>query len=222
MNLFKRLSGYLCLLSAVFLTACGDKSKESKEQINIYVTPFYDSTPLQINIGKYSDELKSDSPRKMLELADEIKECIDEVNAITLYVLAIRLYNLGEKDASVYWFYNAQFRGRILLNMAKGLSPTGAPAALDAFQSLSGTWINGYAFGDPDKTLSILEQVIKDVRHMGYIQNAYPGYTFRPESEQQEIVDEQIEGLRKFMKYMDENREEILRQRIENGIKGKY
>ena len=217
----KNLPVYTCLFLIVLLAGCNAK-EGSKEQINIYVSPFYDSTPLQINVGEYSNRLKSDSPVKMLRLADELKEKIDEVNALTLYVLSIRLYNLGEKDESVYWFYTAQFRARVMLDMAVGLDPTGAPAALGAFQDLTGRWINGYAFGDPDKAFSILEQVIKDVQHMKYIKKAYPGYDFRPESEQAEVVSEQIKGLRKMIEYMSENKEDILRQRKENGIEGKY
>ena len=218
----RRISpNYVCIILAMLLTGCNFKDG-SKEQINIYVTPFYDSTPLQINVGEYSKRLKSNSSAKMLKLADELKEKIDEVDALTLYVLSIRLYNLGKKDESFYWFYTAQFRARVMLSMARGLDPTGAPAAFDAFQTLAGRWINGYAFGDPDKALSILEHVIEDVKHMGYIKNVYPMYDFKPESEQPEVVEEQINGLKNLIKYMSENKEDILQQRKENGIEGKY
>ena len=215
-----KVLNYLGLALIGLFAACSSKS--SKEKIDIYVTPFYNSTPLQINIGKYSERLMSESPKQMLKLADEIKGCIDEVDAATLYVLAIRLYNLGKKDDAVYWFYNAQFRKRIFLHMAIGLSPSGAPAALDAFQKLSGQWINGYAFGHPDKLIAVLEQIIIDVQHMRYIEKAYPDYDFKPESEQVKEVGLQIEGLREMIKYIDENRDEIKQKRKENGVEGKY
>lgn len=208
----------LPLFLSVLLGGCSKRQK-----IDIYVTPFYNSSPLQINIGEYSRQLKTNSPRKMLRLAEEIRQRVDEVNAMTLFVLAIRLYDVGEKDAAVYWFYNAQFRKRVFLEMAIGLDPTGAPAALGAFQELSGRWINGYAFGNPDKLVATLNKVCGDVEHMGYVANAYPGYDFRPASEQQAIVDAQLKGLREsLINHIIENKEDILRQRKENGIEGKY
>ena len=217
----RTVPSFICILSAMLLTGCGAK-EGSKEQINIYVTPFYDSTPLQISVGEYSSRLMSDSPRKMLKLADELKEKIDKVDATTLYVLSIRLYNLGEKDESVYWFYIAQFRAKVLMRMVPSLDPTGWPATFGAFRSLAGTWINGYAFGDPDKMFSTLEQVINDVKNMAYIGNVYAGSGLEPESRQQEIVEEEIEGVRSLIKYLTDNKEDILHQRKENGIEGKY
>lgn len=209
----------LCLSLAGLLTACGGGGNN---KIDIYVTPLYNSTPLQISVGKYSEKLMSESPRKMLQLADEIKSNIDEVDAVTLYVLSIRLYNLGKKDEAVYWFYTAQFRARILFSMAIGLSPSGAPAALGSFRELAGKWINGYAFGYPDKLIATLEQVIADVKDMQYIAKAYSSYNFKPESAQQAIVDEQIKGLREMIQYIADNKDDILRQRKENGVEGKY
>jgi len=216
-NKFKK---YLYLLILGMLTACGGSN--DRQRIDIYVEPLYNSNPLRINVGKYSTRLKSGSSGKMLRLSAEIKNCVDSVDAATLFVLAIRLYDLGEKDEAAYWFYNAQFRKNIFIQMATDLDPTGAPAALQAFKNLSGKWINGYAFGDPDKLAATLEQIIKEVKNMGYIAKAYPDFTFKPESEQQAFVDDQIESYREAIKYYTENKEEILRIRKENGMEGKY
>jgi hypothetical protein len=107
--------------------------------------------------------------------------------------------------------------------MAKDLDPTGAPAALQSFKELSGRWINGYAGGNPDKWANTVEQVLIDCQNMGYIAKAYPDYTFLPESEQKQIVDESAKIVREdLIQYILENKEEILRTRKENGVEGKY
>jgi hypothetical protein len=211
---------YFLLLALGMLTACS--SGNDRQRIGIYVEPLYNSSPLRINVGEYSKRLKSNSPKEMLKLAAEIKNRVDNVDGATLFVLAIRLYDAGEKDEAVYWFYNAQFRKNIFIQMATDIDPTGAPAALQSFKDLSGKWINGYAAGDPDKLVATLLQVVKDVKNMGYIANAYPDFTFKPEGEQQAFVDNQIESYLEAAKYYTENKEEILRIRKENGLEGMY
>jgi hypothetical protein len=210
----------ICLLVLGILMACGGSN--DGQRIAIYVEPLYNSNPLRINVGAYSARLKANSPGAMLKLAAEIKKDVDRVDAGTLYVLAIRLYDLGEKDEAVYWYYNAQFRKNIFIQMATGLDPTGAPAALQAFNDLSGKWINGYAAGDPDKVVATLEQIVEEVKNMGYIAKAYPDFTFKPESKQQAFVDDQIASYREAITYYAENKEEILRIRKESGMEGKY
>ena len=215
---------WLSLLFFLLFTACNGNNAGG-EKIDIYVSPLYDSTPLEINIGRYSERLKTNNPKKMLALADEIKANIDEVDCVTLYVLAIRLYNLGKKDEAVYWYHTAQFRKNIFLKMARNLSPSGAPAAIAAFNTLSGKWINGYAGGDVDKWVATLEKILAESKNMGYIAKAYQyeNYSFWDESEQQAIVDENIAAVREHgINYLLKNKEEIRRQRKENGIEGKY
>ncbi len=216
----KSLAKYFLLLLSGLLSAC---TGSGSQKIGIYVAPFYNSDPLSIAVGPYSERLATDSPRKLLALADEIKENIDQTNAVVLYVLAIRLYDLGQKDQAAYWYYNAQFRRRIFLRMEQGADPTGMPATLEAFNDLSGRWINGYAWGDPDKLASMIEGLLDDCATMGYIGQAYPGYDFRPADEQQEVVDTLIaEWREEGVKYLREHKEDILRQRRENGVEGKY
>src|SRR5207244_10164755 len=82
---------------------------------------------------------------------------------------AIRLYDLGYRKESVYWFYSAQYLGRqfgVLLDQTK-MGSIGSPGfellhAQNAFYQLVGPYINGYAFGDMDGLVKIVERVALD------------------------------------------------------------
>lgn len=212
------------VLSAVFcLVSCNNES----QRIPIYVEPWYNSEPFTIQVGKFSDVLKSEDVEKLQSTADVIRAEIDNTPIETLYVLAIRFYDLGQKDDAVYWFYTAQFRRNLYARMIENVGGVGEPAfecrqAQLAFNKLSGKWINGYAGGVPDKWLEILAQVIDEGLKSGYVGLAYPELTFKPETEQAAVAEEIAKELSELRQYIIDNREEMAQARKENGIEGKY
>lgn len=208
-----------CMM-ATLLQSCG---APKVERMPIYVEPFYNSSPFKINVGEYSERLMSDNKSAMLALSKELKQKKDETSALVMYVLAVRLYDLGAKDEAVYWFYTAQIRKNIFLGMAGrnyDLDKT-----LNAFHSLAGQWINGYAAGVIDNTVATLDLIAEESKDMGYIAEAYRGksdFMFKGEEKQAEFLKEQLEQCKTYRDWLDENREDIARQRKENGIEGKY
>ena len=110
------------VLSAVFcLVSCNNES----QRIPIYVEPWYNSEPFTIQVGKFSDVLKSEDVKKLQSTADVIRAEIDNTPIETLYVLAIRFYDLGQKDDAVYWFYTAQFRRNLYARMIENVGGVG-------------------------------------------------------------------------------------------------
>lgn len=212
--------GLLTATLLALLTSCGMRN----EPMPIYVEPFYNSSPFKIAVGEYSAKLKTNSRSSLLSLADEIRDRIDEVNIETLFVLAVRLYDLGLKDEASYWYYTAQLRKNIFICMEdRATYRSNMGDYLQAFKQLSGQWINGYAYGNLDKLIAILEQVVADNQNMAYIRNAYPNsYAFKTEEKQKECMQNQLDAIFEHIKYIRENKEEILRTRKENGMEGKY
>ena len=210
-------------LISLFVFGCN-----SAQTIEIYVTPYYNSKPLTINVGEYSQRLKTGNPEQLLELADEISKKVDEVNIETLYVLAIRLYDAEKKDEAVYWYYTAQIRKNIFVKMQdSNRGGIGSPAfeiphALQSFNKLSGEWINGYAGGNPEYLAQTVKRVLNECSHMSYIQRAYPLLQFKPEEEQAAFISEQVQSYEKMCQWLIENKNDVLRQRKERGIEGKY
>jgi hypothetical protein len=72
------------------------------------------------------------------------------VTPMTMMVLAIRLYDIGERDEAVFWFYVAKAR-TVVLSEVLDMRQPGLAQIEDAvrnFSTLAGPAINGYAFCD--------------------------------------------------------------------------
>jgi hypothetical protein len=96
------------------------------------------------------------------------------------------------------------------------------PHALQSFNQLSGEWINGYAGGNPEHWAQTVKRVSAECSRMGYIQRAYPSLQFKPAEEQAALISEQVESVAEMSQWLIENKDDILRQRKERGIEGKY
>ena len=143
------------VLGAVFFAAAA-QAAEPVKQIDIYVEPFYRSarTPgeaPQVKVGRNYDTLLASSQREaILAARDLIKAQPQLVTPMTMMVLAVRLYDVGERDEAVFWFYAAKDRMLVLTEVAVPRAPQLAQAldAVIAFSTLAGPTINGYAFCD--------------------------------------------------------------------------
>ena len=214
---------YITALFSLIFSSCSTKSAD--ERIGIYIEPYYNSSPFKINVGPYSEPLKSNDEAKILDLAQTIKTDIDKVDLMTLYVLSTRLYDLNKKDEAVYWFYTASLRRnvfkQITVENGHGTEAGELIQALDAFKTLLGEYVNGYALGDIDKNIEICKAVIADNRDMKSLSTVYTTLKF-DDTKLPEAIQIAVKDREDFIKFMDFNREEIKAKRTENGIDGKY
>lgn len=226
-----KLATYFFVLIAMGLVSCNSKSTKESDNINttsiipIYIEPYYNSNPFKINVGEYSEQLKTTDEKQILETAQTIKTNIDKVNVETLFVLSNRLYDLKQKDEAVYWYYTASFRRNVFKQTAidnnNGAEIRELTQAFDAYRKLLGEYVNGYAFGDIDKNIEICREVIKDNAQMKSLSTAYPEFKF-DDTKLEEVVKDGVIDREKFILFMKDNREDIKKQRIENGIENKY
>jgi hypothetical protein len=201
----------------------------SPSHIDVYVTPYYDSKGPAIKVGRFSSGLASAKEDDFLTTIAEMKKDWGRLTFPQLYVGAIRLYDLGYRKEAVYWFYSAQYRGRqfgVLLDQTK-MGSIGDPGfellhAQNAFYQLVGTYINGYAFGDTDGLVKIVERVQKEDRRIPDLQAAYPGVTFRSKSEWTAANADLADGMNQLISMLKEKKDEIKRQRIERGMEEKF
>jgi hypothetical protein len=151
-----RFSTAVLLCATLTVIASGVLVAEPVRQIGIYVEPFYRSartpgeTP-QVAVGRRYDELLASSRREdILAVRDRVIADSKVVTPMVMMVLAMRLYDVGERDEAVFWFYAAKDRTMILTEVA---TPNAAQLgqaveAIRAFSTLGGPVINGYAFCD--------------------------------------------------------------------------
>src|SRR5215216_4687735 len=140
--------------------------RTSAPPIPILVPLFYSSDGLQISVGNYSQQLGTSDLQELTALAQEMAGKKDTLTPEQMFVLAIRLYDLGEKDNSVYWFYEAQFRAKLFLKTLDithrgsiGELSSGLLGSYEAFTKLAGDYINGYAGCDVDNWVKIAKTV---------------------------------------------------------------
>ena len=195
----------------------------------IYVTPYYNSKGPQIKVGKYSKELASATNASIVELAKKMKSDWETLPVETMYVMSIRLYDLGHKDDAVHWFYSAQVRSRLFQSVLpkEALGGIGSEGfervhAQNSFYKLAGTYINGYGFGDLKKFQKTIRLVKSENKKLPKLSTIYPKLKFIDKKSWPEKSEKIMAGLDKLLDFTVKNAEEIKTKRKENGIEGKY
>ena len=198
-------------------------------RIEIYVTPYYNSKGPVIDVGPFSSGLAAKNEPEFVATIAKMKQSWDTLNFAETYVAAIRLYDLGFRKESIYWFYSAQYRGRLfasLIDQEKMGSIGNAGFELfhaqNAFQRLLGPYINGYAFGDTDQLIPIIERVQREGKAVPDLTKIYPGVIFKPKSEWETRNKGLNEGLTKLLTTLKNEKATIKQQRIERGMEAKF
>jgi len=195
----------------------------------VYITPYYNSNGPAIEVGRFSSGLAAKSESEFLATIAKMKQSWETLNFPELYVAAIRLYDLGFRKDSIYWFYSAQYRGRLfatLIDQNKMGSIGNAGFELfqaqNAFQQLVGPYINGYAFGDIDQLVPIIERVQREGKVVPDLTKIYPRVTFRPKPEWDAGNKGLNEGLTKLLITLKNEKASIKQQRVERGMEAKF
>lgn len=140
-------------------TAPSRSSSEPVRKVDIYVTPYYeaaksaDGQPTVAVHPQFDTLLRSSKQEDILSVRNAVRASPATITPMTLMVLAIRLYDVGLRDESVFWFYAAKDRYLALAQVLAVNSPELAEvdAAMHAFFSLAGPVFNSYAFCDIGK-----------------------------------------------------------------------
>ncbi len=178
----------------------------------VYIPPWFNYRGPQIQVGPFSDELRDATSESALDLADTMKEEWATLPYETMFVMAIRLYDLGHKDEAVYWFYSAQFRARVLIAIMEPESIGGIGSlgfelkqAFAAFMQLSGTYINTYAFEHPDMLRSTLKTVMDEREPIPEFPTIYPGVELIEPDQWAQQTEDVAENMQKLIDFVDEN-----------------
>jgi len=197
--------------------------------IEVYITPYYNSKGPTVDVGPFSKGLAAKSEPEFVATIAKMKQSWNELRFPEMYVAAIRLYDLGFRKESIYWFYSAQYRGRLLGSLVdrEKMGSIGAPAfelvhAEDAFQQLVGPYINGYAFGDTDLLGQIVTRVQNENGTVADLEKIYPGVAFKPRSQWPSDNAGLNDGLTTFLTMLKGQAASIKKTRAENGTEAKF
>src|SRR5215467_13550353 len=207
----------------------GAQTISDPAHIDVYITPYYNSKGPTIEVGPFSSGLAAKNELEFVATIAKMKKSWDALNFPETYVAAIRLYDLGFRKESIYWFYSAQYRGRLFASLIDRdkMGNMGDPGfelfqAQNAFQQLVGPYINGYAFGDIDQLVPIIERVQKEGKIVPDLTKIYPRVTFKPKSDWDEGNEGLNDGLTKLLVTLKNEKASIKQQRIERGMEAKF
>src|SRR5438034_8752221 len=197
--------------------------------IEVYITPYYNSKGPAIDVGPFSGGLAAKNESEFVATIAKMKKSWDTLNFAETYVAAIRLYDLGFRKKSIYWFYSAQYRGRLFASLIDRdkMGSIGDPGfelfqAQNAFQQLVGPYINGYAFGDIDQLIPIIEKVQREEKTVPDLTKIYPRVAFEPKSEWDTGNKALNEGMTRLLVTLKNEKTSIKQQRIERGMEAKF
>jgi len=219
----------LIALLVVFAGLAAAQTITDPAHIEVYVTPFYNSKGPAIDAGPFSKGLAATNESEFVATVSKMKQSWENLNFVETYVAAIRLYDLGFRKESIYWFYSAQYRGRLFATLidqanmgSMGNRGFELFQAQNAFQQLVGPYVNGYAFGDIDQLIPIIQRVQAEGKIVPDLTKIYPGVTFKPTSEWASGNKGLNDGLTKLLMTLKNEKAGIKEQRIEHGMEAKF
>lgn len=207
--------------------------------VDIYVTPYYSSAAKAskrvVRVDPALDQLlRSDRREDVLKARDLVIAEPARVSPIAMMVLAARLYDVGERDDAVFWFYAAKDRYMTLADVLVGFDRPGmfsggaeTRAAIGAFVQLAGPAINSYAFCNLDNQQSLRRQAYEWVATNPYQLLFDPARAAKSE-DRQALLTASLERNRKGMEaetvqLSDEKfREELAAARAANKVDQAY
>lgn len=200
----------------------------ARSRFDFHVDPFYDSRGPVLNVGPYSAGLASADPNEVRATVARMRAEFAELPVEAMYAAAIRLYDIGDRDAAVYWYYAAQYRGRWFARVVMHKEMIGDAGfelrqAHAAFQELAGVEINGYAGCDARKWADALRRVREDHQQTPpAFDRAYPRLAFANEEAIRSAGDAVSHGLSLLEAHVRENETALKVQRAASGADSRF
>jgi hypothetical protein len=208
---------------------------EPVKYIGVYVLPYYESAqskdgrPRIAVAKKYDEQLSLNKQEEIVAVRDMIQGDPQLITPMTLMVLAIRLYDVGLRDDSVFWFYVAKDRYVTLSEVLEIRSPalSQVEQATRDFAVLAGPTINGYAFCNIKKQKELRMKALEWVEQNPYQVIFIPQLPAKP-GDRHTNLERALEKLRASVKedgaYLDQtdNLAKLVNARRENGADEKY
>ncbi len=152
------------------------QSENEVRLVGVYVLPYYQSAQVPdgkpiVSVAKNYDEiLSSNKAEDIVNARNVIEKNNAYVTPMTMMVLSIRLYDVGMRDESVFWFYAAKDRYTTLAGVLNINHPSLAQVeqATRDFAVLAGPVINGYAFCDLETQKNIRKKAFEWVKNNPY------------------------------------------------------
>ena len=159
-----------------FLAATSALAAYQVRSVPVKVAPFYEAAehreqkPRVAIASGFDRQLASLDARDIEAVRDAVRADPARVSPVTMMVLAVRLYDVGLRDDSVFWFHAARDRmataSAVLDDSYKEIAKV--EATVRAFSLRAGPTINGYALCDPARQARLRREAIDWVEKNPY------------------------------------------------------
>ncbi|WOE75605.1 hypothetical protein [Alterisphingorhabdus coralli] len=141
---------------------------------------------------------------------EQLEASISQRQPLDYYVLALRLFEAGEKERATFWYYAGQLRWRVRLSCVEGIAPDGEQALFSSMNYQVGDTVNRYIGGYPSRWSKIIRDVAK------WDENAANTYDYGQNCAAQNA--EQRQGMLGLADNIDRNRDKLMQSRAQNGL----
>lgn len=143
----------------------------------------------------------------------EIEAALPDTHAAIYYGYAARLFEEGNKEDAVLWFYVGKLRFRFDIAAHPNADPSGGPALMGSLNFTIGPLINGWAGGDIEMWTRQIDRALEwDSVHPN-------GITSKTEFEKE--YTETRSGLEKMRQELVRRADEIRQTRAEQGLENR-
>jgi len=140
---------------------------------------------------------------------DELIKQAELIHPVGFYLLAQKLFKENKKDESIFWFYVGSIRYRYLLSSVEDDPFEPENELFGKVQFEIGGTILDYAGGNPVFWAQQIEKANKwDTERLNF---------YYPKKNNPEALAEIKSGMRQLQQKLLDEKEDIIRQRIENG-----
>ncbi|MBI1314235.1 hypothetical protein GC176_23315 [bacterium] len=183
---------------------------EKGDGIPIYVVPFYDHRGPKVRCGKFDRDLETATSETIGNTIERMTREWDELNIVSMYVAAIRLFECGHHDDAIIWFYAANIRAQLFASLFEsteerrpGTLQFELTSAHSAFQQLGGQYINEEVFADKKKAKKLIQKSMDLSSAVPKFEKAYPTLKLRDTGKWDEKLAAVLDNYGEMLDWLD-------------------
>lgn len=220
--------GVLIALAGYFLF---EKERPAEKfHIAVNIPPYYSHTEHKAEVGRYSEGLSAMDRGILLKTVEEMEKDWQNLPAAAMYVAALRLFEIGEKDRALYWYQGARYRADLMLELlddSNGMNRMGSKAYSNsrmhtAFFTALRYPLGGYGLCDIRKYEDAMQRAVFERDIVPDMKKIYPEVVFLPEEQWPPEVEKVKARFEARLKNTIDNYDQIVEQRKASGVHEQY
>jgi hypothetical protein len=208
----------------------GGNESGQKWHIAVDVPPYYTQSGHRAAVGAYSEGLSAADRNVVLQTVGDMEKDWENLPVTAMYVAALRLFEIEERDRALYWYEGAKYRAALFMKLLDGTSEMnrmGSKAfmlsrAHTAFFVALRPYIGEYGLCDIDNYRQTAERAGVGREDVPKLNTIYPGVVFLPQEKWPAAVKKVNEDFERQIARTAETYETIAQQSKAAATRGRY